>query len=174
MKYLYLFRHADTLPAEGDQSDHERVLSELGQEECIRIGHFLKEESLKPQKALCSTAVRTRTTLGLVAQTLGEPIEAEFSHALYLASPGELLHQVGRLDNALESAMIVGHNPGIHQFAVMLAGKGSTDALGVLHGHFPPASLALIKLDVKSWSEVSPHSVGELLGLVVPSKQPSY
>lgn len=174
MKYLYLFRHADTLPAEGEQSDHERMLSELGQEECVRIGHFLKEESLRPQKALCSTAVRTRTTLGLVAKTLGEPIEAEFAHALYLATPGELLHHVNSLDDALESAMIVGHNPGIHQFAAMLASKGQSDALGALHGHFPPASLALIKLDVAHWAEVSPHSAGELLGLVTPSKQPSY
>lgn len=174
MKYLYLFRHADTLPPEGDQSDHERMLSELGEEECQRIGIFLKQEDLKPQLALCSTAVRTRTTLGLVAKTLGKTIDAQFVHALYLASPGEIFHQLNGLDKSIESAMIVGHNPGIHQFCQMLAAKGSAEGIHALNAHFPPASLALLKLNITDWQMLSPQSNGELLGLVIPSKQPSY
>lgn len=174
LKYLYLFRHADTLPAEGGQSDHERVLSELGEEECVRIGHFLKEEKLKPELALCSTAVRTRSTLGLVAKTLETPIQAEFIHSLYLASPGEIFHQLNGMKKETESVMVVGHNPGIHQFALILAAKGSTDALHALNTHYPPASLALLRLDITDWQMLSPHTSGELLGLVIPSRQPSY
>ena len=174
MKYLYLFRHADTLPAEGDQSDHERVLSELGEEECVRIGTFLKQEKLQPELALCSTAVRTRSTLGLMAKTLGTPIAAEFIHSLYLASPGEIFHQLNGLKKELESVMVVGHNPGIHQFALMLAAKGSSAALHALSAHYPPASLTLLKLDITDWQMLSPHTRGEVLGLVTPSKQPSY
>lgn len=173
MKYLYLFRHADTLPPQGDQSDHERVLSELGQEECARIGNFLKEEELKPDYALCSTAVRTRTTLGLVAKILGKPIEAQFEHSLYLASPGEIFHQLNGLSNTIESAMVVGHNPGIHQFCMMLASKGDAEGISALSRSFPPASMALFRLDLADWNMLSPHTPSELLGLVTPSKQPS-
>lgn len=174
VKYLYLFRHADTLPPEGEQSDHERMLSELGKEECVRIGTFLKQEKLQPQHVLCSTATRTRTTLGLVAKTLGASLEAEFLHSLYLASPGELFHQVNEIKRDVESLMVLGHNPGIHQFAMMLAAKGNTDAMQALNGHFPPASLALFKLNITDWRMLSPETRGELLGLVIPSKQPSY
>lgn len=175
MKYLYLFRHADALPPEREQSDHDRALSELGQEECARIGNFLKEEGLKPEFALCSTAMRTRTTLGLVAKVLGQPIEARFEHALYLASPGEIFHQVNALDNTIQSAMVVGHNPGIHQFCMMLAKKGNEASLNALSRHFPPASMALFRLDIAEWDRLTPHSASELLGLVTPSKkQPSF
>lgn len=174
LKYLYLFRHADTLPPEGDQSDHERVLSELGQEEATRIGNFLKQEKLKPDFALCSTAVRTRTTLGLVARTLGEPIDAKFEHVLYLATPGDMFQQVNGLDNTIESAMVVGHNPGIHQMSLMLANKGDAEGVSALSRHFPPASLALFRVNIDEWSQLSPHSESELVGLVIPSKQPSY
>jgi phosphohistidine phosphatase len=174
LKYLYLFRHADTLPPEGEQSDHERVLSDLGQEECVRIGSFLKQEKLRPDFALCSTAVRTRTTLGLVAKTLGSPIEARFEHALYLASPGDMFHMINGLDNTLASAMMVGHNPGIHQMCMMLARKGDAEGVSALSRHFPPASLALFRLEIDAWNQLSPHSDSELVGLVIPSKQPSY
>lgn len=174
MKYLYLFRHADASPVEGDQSDHERVLSELGEEECIRIGTFLKQEKLKPELALCSTAVRARSTLGLTAKTLGAPIRAEFVHSLYLASPGEIFHQLNGMEKDIESVMVVGHNPGIHQFAQMLAARGNTDALHALNMHYPPASLALLRLEISDWSLLSPVTRGELLGLVIPSRQPSY
>lgn len=174
MKYLYLFRHADTLPPEGEQSDHERVLSELGEEEAVRIGQFLKEEGLKPQLALCSTATRTRSTLGLVAKTLGQPIEAQFEHALYLASPGELFYQVNAVSRDIGSVMVVGHNPGIHQFCMMLAHKGNAEGMDALRRHFPPASLALFRLNITDWQMLSPETRGELLGLVIPSKQPSY
>lgn len=173
MKYLYLFRHADALSPEGNQSDHERVLSELGQEECARIGKFLKEESLKPDYALCSTAVRTRSTLGLVATVLGKPIDARFEHALYLASPGEIFHQLNGLPNHIESAMVVGHNPGIHQFCMMLAHKGNAEGMNALSRSFPPASMALFRVDISDWEQLSPHTPSELLGLVTPSKQPS-
>ncbi|MCH2546421.1 MAG: histidine phosphatase family protein [Alphaproteobacteria bacterium] len=170
MKYLYIFRHADTLSAQSGQSDHERVLSELGEAECTRIGLFLKEENLQPEYALCSTAVRTRTTLGLVAKTLDTPIEAQFEHALYLASPGEIFHQLNGLENTIEAAMVVGHNPGIHQFCMMLASKGNAEGLSALAMNFPPASLALFKVDIEDWNLLSPETAGELIGLVFPSQ----
>jgi phosphohistidine phosphatase len=174
LKYLYLFRHADTLPPQGDQSDHERVLSSTGQEEAISIGTFLKSEELAPAYTLCSTAVRTRSTLGLVAKTLDKPLEAQFEHSLYLAEPGEIFYLLNQLDDATESAMVVGHNPGIHQFCLMLAHKGNAEGVDALSRGFPPASLALFRIDIDRWSLLSPHSSGELLGLVSPSKLPSY
>lgn len=150
------------------------MLSPLGEEECVRIGNFLKEEELKPDYTLCSTAVRTRTTLGLVARTLGKPLDAQFEHALYLASPGEIFHQINALDKNIASAMVVGHNPGIHQFCMMLASKGNAEGVSALSRSFPPASMALFKLNITDWQMLSPHTNGELLGLVQPSKQPSY
>lgn len=173
MKYLYLFRHADTLPAATGQADHDRVLSETGQEECARIGHFLKEEKLRPQLALCSTAVRTRTTLGLVAKASEQTFATEFLPALYLASPGEVFHQLNIVSRDIDSVMVVGHNPGLQQCCMMLASSGDKEGIDLIGKQFPPASLALLRLDIPDWHMLNPHTKGELLGLVLPSRQPS-
>lgn len=174
MKYLYLFRHADTLPAAAGQADHDRILSETGQEECARIGHFLKEEKLKPQLIICSTAIRTRTTLGLVAKASEQTFTTEFQPSLYLASPGEIFHQLNAVSRDIDSVMIVGHNPGLQQCCMTLASSGDKEGIDLIGKQFPPASLALLRLDIVDWHMLNPHTKGELLGLVLSSRQPSW
>lgn len=173
LKYLYLFRHADTLPAAAGQADHDRSLSEAGQEECVRIGHFLEEEKLRPQRVLCSTAVRTRTTLGLVAKAAEQTFTTEFLPALYLASPSEIIHQLNNVPHEIDSVMVVGHNPGLQQCCMMLASSGDAEGMHLIGKQFPPASLALLRLDIPDWHMLNPHTQGELLGLVLPSRQPT-
>ena len=63
------------------------------------------------------------------------------------------------------SLMLVGHNDGIHQFALALAG---VDDLARLAG-FPPGALALFEFDIASWRELRPRT-GRLAAYVDPDQ----
>lgn len=171
MKYLYLYRHADAAPQAPEQTDHERTLSPRGQEEAARIGQFLAGEEATPELVLCSSAVRTRMTLEITGKYLPEQPETLHSHALYLASAGDMFHVVQGVETDAESIMLIGHNPGIHEFALMLARHGDTQALNALKMAYPTACLAFIGLPIESWKELSPLIEGTLMGLVAPQSQ---
>lgn len=162
MKHLFLYRHADTLAAGDRQSDHERMLSEQGRQECARVGRYLKEARLLPQTALCSTALRTRTTLELTLQAAETTLSTVFINALYLAAPGDILREVNALDNAHASALLVAHNPGIHHLCRLLAHSGKAEDLRALERHFPPATLAIFRLETNDWRQITPHTPAEL------------
>ncbi len=53
-------------------------------------------------------------------------------------------------------ARIVGHNPGMEQLAMALAGPSSDPtALAKLHDKFPTAALAEIEFEVAAWTEIA-------------------
>lgn len=134
----------------------------------MRIGQFLAAEDATPDMVLCSSAVRTRMTWEITGQHLPEQPEILHSHSLYLASAGDIFHIVQGLETDAESLMLIGHNPGIHEFALMLARHGDADALQTLKHAYPTACLAFIGLPMESWKDISPLIEGELLGLVSP------
>lgn len=168
MKYLFLYRHADTLPQQDGQTDHDRALSPQGEAESTRAGLFLKESALLPEKALCSTAIRARATLGLTAQAAETLIQADFANKLYLANPGDILKQIQDVEGNPSSVMVVGHNPGLHQLCLTLAQSGEQNALTFLAHRFPPATLAVFKLELASWEDLSPTTPAELVKLFMP------
>ena len=52
-----------------------------------------------------------------------------------------LLRRLHELDDAVETAMLVGHNPDLHDLAVMLAGTGDAAALRALADKLPTGGL---------------------------------
>jgi phosphohistidine phosphatase len=64
--------------------------------------------------------------------------------------------------------MIVAHNPGLAELAVVLAGRGDRYELARLNQEFPTTSLALIDFDVERWKEARPQE-GELDRFVTPA-----
>ena len=135
--------------------DHARPLSTRGQAECVAVGAFLAANVPVPDVIFCSTAARTRETLSrvLTLQT-GWP-DAVFEAKLYLASPGELLHHLQTLPAETERVLLVGHNPGLQELALLLAApvKGrdyETLELGLITG-------GLVTLETASpWAALSP------------------
>lgn len=169
MKYLYLYRHAEAIPADDNASDHERILSEPGIEACHKIGNFLKNQHLAPHAALVSSAVRTKSTFQNTMEIVGATIPYQISNRLYLASPAEVLKTINELGGNSESLMVVAHNPGLHQLCLMLAHSGDAKGLRTLAHQFPPASLALLSLPIDNWEKLSPQTGGELVGLALTS-----
>lgn len=168
MKHIFIYRHADTLPAGRNESDHQRVLSAQGEDECRRVGAFLKTNTIQPDIVLCSTASRTRATLALTQAALGKEYPTRFEDGLYLASAWDILHFLDELDDGIKTAMVIAHNPGLHHFCQLIAKHGDPEGQEAMNHRFPPATLALIKLDIATWRDLAPATEGELLGVAMP------
>jgi phosphohistidine phosphatase len=119
----------------------------------------------KPELVLCSSAVRTRETLELVRPALGNP-KVLFEDGLYGASSDELLARIRVVPDAVGSVMLIGHNPGLEQLALLLASSG--DELRGLETKFPTAALATLAVE-KTWSRLAPGDA-ILTAYIVPKQ----
>jgi phosphohistidine phosphatase len=163
---LHLLRHAKSSWDEPGLDDHERPLTPRGQRAAARLAVWIGEHGPRPQLVLCSTAVRARQTLDLVADALGEP-PVELEEALYHASAGELAARVRRLDDGLLDVLVVGHNPGLHDVALMLAAP--SPERDEIVAKLPTGALVAIELDVP-WARVAGEGPGRIVSLVVPRR----
>jgi phosphohistidine phosphatase len=112
---------------------------------------------------LCSSAVRTQETLELIRSALaGATVAVE--DELYGASSDELLGRIRAVPDEVASVMVIGHNPGLHQLALVLAASGGERDR--LREKFPTAALATLAF---RGSSVAPGSA-TLAAYVVPKQ----
>ena len=63
--------------------------------------------------------------------------------------------------------MLVGHNPGLHELALMLCGSGDDAARLALADNLPTAGLAVFEFDSDDWEDVA-FRRGRLVRFVSP------
>lgn len=167
MLELLLLRHAKSRWDEPAQADHDRDLAPRGERTAPRMGRLLAEQGLVPDRVLCSTAWRAVRTWELAAAELGAAPEVVFDRALYLAGPERLLDAVRKGGRGARRLLLVGHNPGLHAFAVRLAGSGDRKLREQLAAKFPTAALAHFAFEAAAWPKLTPGA-GRLLGFWRP------
>lgn len=149
---ITLLRHAKAEPDRGGD-DHARALAPAGRDQAAALGLWLHERTLQPQRVLCSTAMRTRETLALLE--LSSP--AEFMQSLYLASAGDMLAMVQNCDDAVHHLCLIGHNPGMHGLAALLAGEYVREAdADQLASRYPTCGLVSLVIDTP-WAQLAPQ-----------------
>ncbi len=96
------------------------------------------------------------------------PPQVEQLAELYGADPLQILHAI-RSASAADSRrlMVVGHNPGMHELALALAGSGDAASLKALAGNLPTSGLAVLDFAVDDWADVA-FRRGQLLLFVSP------
>ena len=179
MLQLLLFRHAKSDWTVASRGDFDRPLAERGRRDAPRMGAYMREHAIMPDLVLCSTARRTRETLDLLLVDLtpaavklrSAPPRVDFEEALYLAESFDLLDRVRMVPRGVARVMLVGHNPGMHELAMDLAGAGARADRTHLAGKFPTAALAVITFEVADWSEVA-LARGRLERFVTPRELP--
>ena len=164
MLTLLLLRHAKAIPQAGDDSG--RVLTEGGHADAARLGAFLLEKDLLPDRALVSVAARTRQTMEGLARTADRIVPTTFDPALYNATERQIRDRVSKVVGSA-ILLVVGHNPGIAELALALAASGDPQDFGAMRARFPPCSLAVITFDHHEWSDVR-HGGGRLDAFVTP------
>lgn len=159
MRRLVLLRHAKSSWDDLSQSDHARPLNVRGQRAAGQLGEVFRTLGLVPDRVLCSTATRTRETWDLLAEGLSaEAPGARYFKELYLADPDRLLAVVKQEGEGAETLLVIGHNDGLHEFALGLVNDATDLALrDKLSLKFPTAALAVFECPVESWDQVAWH-----------------
>ncbi len=123
MHQLILLRHAKAAAA-GGGCDHDRPLTESGTEAATRIGRAMRQAGLAPAVVLVSPSLRTQQTFAALEASgvWSEWPNVELLPTLYMASPVQMRDILRGLPETVRSAMIIGHNPGLHELARKLAG----------------------------------------------------
>jgi phosphohistidine phosphatase len=158
VKTVWLLRHAKSSWEDDALPDHDRPLAPRGHRAGKRLRRFVADNGVRPELVLCSTALRARSTLELVQPGLGAP-PVELDGGIYLATAGTLLQKLRALDPTLSRVMLVGHNPGLHELACLLAPPGP-EAL-------PTGALVKLRLEIDGWPSAAP-GCATLEGLVLP------
>lgn len=162
---IVLLRHAK---ADWPQvSDHDRPLADRGRTDAPVAGRRLAETGIAFDLTLCSTAARTRETWKLAVQELPHRPRTVYEERLYEASPGELLALLNETPDDVDNVLLVGHNPGMHALADVLAGEAEGDVLPRMNrSGFPTAAFAVVAFN-GSWKTVEP-GVGRLTDFWAP------
>ncbi|MGA0602168.1 SixA phosphatase family protein [Caulobacter sp. KR2-114] len=148
MRRLILFRHAKAEPRGRGQDDIDRPLAPRGREDAALIAGVLAREKLTPDLALVSAAKRTQETWDC-ARAAFPAARMEVVDALYNASAEEIMAEAEAWADEGETLIIVGHNPGLHELAVMLLEEGGAPAWQVdkMDARFPTSTAAAFLID---------------------------
>lgn len=167
MKTLVLLRHAKSSWDNDSLSDHDRPLAPRGRRAAPAIAERLRELGVLPDFVLSSTSVRTRQTVQLASDHLDSPT-VEFEESIYLAGPGRLMRTAQETPDAVDTLMLVGHNPGMHEVALALVDETATGIeINRLEAKYPTAAAAVIEFDVDSWAKIAPGQ-GQLQHFIRP------
>lgn len=168
-KQLFLLRHAKSSWEDLSLPDHDRPLSKRGRKAAAAMRELFRSEKISPDLVWVSSARRTLQTLEGLQPWDKKPI-VEVKEALYLASAPKILALLRDIPDSAGVVLLIGHNPGLHELAVLLFGgrdHAADDPLAQrLADAYPTGALAQFALDCP-WSQIGKGS-GRLARFVVP------
>jgi phosphohistidine phosphatase len=144
VKRLLLLRHAKSSWDDPALPDDERPLAPRGHRAAERMAEHLRSNVPHVDLVLCSSALRTRETLEGMTNAFGDA-QVAVEDELYGATDDELMERLQRVAEGSETVALIGHNPGIHDVAIALAGSG--DDLDRMRAKFPTGALAVLEFD---------------------------
>jgi phosphohistidine phosphatase len=168
MRRLLIFRHSKAERALPGASDHERVLIDRGRKDAAKIGAYMASHGLVPDLVLFSTSARTEETWKFAAGAFKHKPPAQAERKLYDATPRAIMDVIKLAPADAHTLMIVGHNPGLHEVALLLIASGDIDAREALREKFPTSGLVIIDFAFDDWRKL--HAQGGRLERFVSPK----
>ncbi|WP_155056713.1 SixA phosphatase family protein [Streptomyces blattellae] len=150
LRRLVVLRHAKSAWPDG-VADHARPLAPRGRRDAPAAGVALAAADCLPDLALCSTAVRARQTWELASAQWGTPPPVRYDPRLYAAGVPDLLAVVHDVSAEVETLLLIGHNPGLEELVLGLAGDGLDDSLERVRVKFPTSAIAVLAWYGTSW-----------------------
>ncbi|MFF3334908.1 SixA phosphatase family protein [Streptomyces sp. NPDC002888] len=157
LRRLAVLRHAKSAWPEG-VPDHERPLAPRGRRDAPAAGRALAEIDCLPDLALCSTATRARETWELASAQWGTPPPVRHDPRLYAADVPELLRVVREAPAEAATLLLIGHNPGLEELVLELAGDALDDLLDEVRLKFPTSAIAVLAWRGTTWRDLAPDT----------------
>ncbi|MEM5472496.1 histidine phosphatase family protein [Hoeflea sp. AS60] len=153
---IFLIRHAHAAWALPGVRDFDRPLDEPGREEAARLAATISVNGFEPDLVYCSPARRCLETLEIVRTRTSIRPKIEYRDALYAASHDVYLDLIGSVrDEAVQSIMIIGHNPMLEDTAQALLQNDPATYEAALGFGFPTAGLLILDSDQRGDSVVN-------------------
>jgi phosphohistidine phosphatase len=147
-KELLLVRHAKSSWDDPYLDDHDRPLNDRGLRNAPEMGVRLHGCIVRPDLWISSTALRAITTAEILAEQIGFPQnQIQRSQDLYHASATELQEFIAGLDDAIGSAILFGHNPGMTTLV--------SNLYGLPIENLPTCGVVHLQFNENTWSAVS-------------------
>ncbi len=159
---LILIRHAKSSWDDPLGPDHDRPLNKRGQKAAPAIGAWLLKNGYLPQEVVSSTARRTVETWERMATTFPDGALLRRDPDLYHATPHTMLNSLQSC--AASTVMMLGHNPGIADFARRLL---STAPQHSRFSDYPTASTLVSDFEGTDWASAG-FGAGRLVDFITP------
>ncbi len=171
MKYLTIIRHAKSSWDQPGLADHDRTLNERGHKAALGVGKFLNATYFgagdgpsllpRPERMIGSTAARALATAQHLREEFNLPVEHLLLESrLYLASAPQILDIVHGFDEAWQHAFVVGHNPGMHEFAERILARAHIPKM-------PTCTTIIMALPATYWA-LADWGTAQLIGYIMP------
>lgn len=125
MKRLILLRHAKTEVWNEGVADRDRKLLTRGHKDAGAVSAELSKIGWAPDRALVSTARRTRETWRHLHETF-PTCQVSLLDELYLASVPTIQDAITQAAEDASTLMLIGHNPGMHETALSIMQQSGT------------------------------------------------
>ena len=147
-KELILVRHAKSSWGDINLDDHDRPLNRRGERNAPEMGVRLAGTGVRPQAMFTSTALRAATTAEIIAEAIGFPQgEIVKEPGLYHADVEDWLTWITGLDNAWNTVMAFGHNPGITELAA--------GVWGLPVQNVPTCGVVSLRFEISEWEKTT-------------------
>lgn len=171
MRRLMLLRHAKTENDAPSGRDQDRRLDDRGRHDATEIGGWIGRHPPFPDLVLVSPAIRAHQTWDIAWEAmkdLGPEPQVELLPELYGADPSLLLQTIRTASTSdPQQLMVIGHNPGMHELALALAGSGDAAGRNALADNLPTSGFALFDFAIDDWADVA-FRRGKLVLFVSP------
>lgn len=148
MKRIILIRHSKATPLGQGQTDFSRSLKPRGHTDARLIADYLTSKEIRPQLIVSSPAQRANQTARIIASVMEYPLDAiRHEHFIYEGyTSGEFISYINRQDDALDTILVVGHNPEIAMLSINLTNGNFF--------HFPTTATVVVRFNCNTWQEV--------------------
>lgn len=155
---LLLLRHAEAEGAPPSGRDLDRRLTARGQADAAQIGRYLARHRLVPDLAVVSNAARAQETWAAVASVLSAPPPVITEARLFNAGCADILSVLQALPAEAKRPIVIAHNPGLHETALLLTAAGDAELRERLREGLPTAGLVAIDFAAGDWGALHPQS----------------
>lgn len=153
MKTLGLLRHAKSNWDDMALRDFDRGLNDRGRRGAAIMGGHIRDQGTAWDMLIASPAERVKRTLD--ATRLAIPMK--WDERAYLADSVALMDLLREMDDGVQAAMIVAHNPGLQELVFdLVAPERENELFDMLSEKYPTAAFAILELAIDKWADCAP------------------